>query len=148
MNLWLVIEILLLIASLILSFLPSTSPFGRYICIGTFIFGLVLLVHGQLEKRDDAKFKKTTTEQIDQLLKVQKKYMKEQFETQQETGRLIPVVLGPDEGPYRLIFGSNIFINTPNVLIVDGVPLVTMKVVNGALLVSAIIYDEGGKYWL
>ena len=37
-----------------------------------------------LEKKDDAKFKKTTTEQINQLLKVQKKYMKEQFEMGQE----------------------------------------------------------------
>ncbi|MFA5168782.1 MAG: hypothetical protein WC530_09665 [Candidatus Omnitrophota bacterium] len=145
MNLWFVIEVVLFIASLILYFLPPTRLLGICIFIVTVILGVVLLVHGLSEKNDDVKFKKTTAEQIDQLLKAQKKYMKEQFEIQQTAGRLISANLGPDEGPYQLIFGSNSFIGLPNILVVGGIPLVTMKVVNGALLVSTVIYDEEGR---
>ncbi|MDE2215194.1 MAG: hypothetical protein KGJ61_08790 [Candidatus Omnitrophica bacterium] len=144
MGLWFVIGVVVLILSLILFFLPPTRFAGVCIFILYSIFSFILLIRGQFEKNDDNRFKKDTTAQIEQLVNAQKTYMKEQFEIQQQTGELISPSLRTEEGPYQVMFGSNIFINTPNILIVGGVPLVTMKVVNGELLVSAIIYDGDG----
>ena len=100
--------------------------------------------HNNEIKRANSAFKK-----IDELhaalINEHMQYMKEQFEIQQASGRLMPPYFGDSKEPYKLIFGTNTFINTPNVLIVDGIPLVTMKVKNNILLVSATIYDNKGQ---
>ena len=97
----------------------------------------------QLEKTNNA-FKKID-ELYATLINQHMQYMKEEFEIQQATGRLIPPIFGGTEEPYELVFGTNTFINTPNVLVVDNIPLVTMKVRNNILLVSATIYDDKGQ---
>jgi len=84
-------------------------------------------------------------DRLAQLVEEQNRYLKEQYEIQLATGRLIPTTLGRDEEPYQLLFGTNIFINTPDVLVVNGIPLITMKVINNTLMLSTTIYDEQGQ---
>jgi hypothetical protein len=48
-------------------------------------------------------------------------------------------------GDTRVIFGSNIFIGTPNILVVNEKPIFTSAVKNGKLFISIIIFDRDGK---
>ena len=82
---------------------------------------------------------------LERIIGDQNQYLKEQYEIQLASGRLIPPVAGRDEGPYKLIFGTNTFINTPSVLVIDGIPLITMKIINNTLLLSTTIYGEHGQ---
>jgi hypothetical protein len=48
-------------------------------------------------------------------------------------------------GNTKIIFGSNTFIGTPNILFVNGKPIFTATVKNGKLFISIIIFDRDGK---
>lgn len=47
-------------------------------------------------------------------------------------------------GDTKVIFGSNAFIGTPNILVVNGKPVFTATVKNNKLYVSIIIFDKHG----
>ena len=87
----------------------------------------------------------TLNRKIDILLEQQEKYLKQQYNLQAATGKLLSPETGRKGEPYRINFGTNIFTNTPDILVVDGIPLVTMAVKDNRLLVSATIYSKEGK---
>ncbi len=72
-------------------------------------------------------------------------YQKKQLELELATGKLKPPFSDDTKETYELLFGTNRFLNTPKILITDGIPLVTFKVKNNELLVSATVYDDKGQ---
>jgi hypothetical protein len=48
-------------------------------------------------------------------------------------------------GNTKIIFGSNVFIGCPNILVVDNEPIFTATVKDRKLIISIVIYDRENK---
>jgi len=75
---------------------------------------------------------------------IQKQLMAEQYKY--SSGKLFSPPISKGSEQFRVIFGSNTFIGTPKLLVVDDIPLVTMAINNkNELIVNALIYNEKNK---
>lgn len=84
---------------------------------------------------------KQTTLKLEQI---QKQLMIEQYKI--SSGNLFSPPVSRKNEQFRVIFGSNTFIGTPNIIVIDDIPLITMGInKNGELIVNALIYDNEDK---
>lgn len=129
----------------------SNKIFSAAIFCGAFLtlFGWFVTAKQTQELQNQTEQNTILVNKIDNLtniiLKQQEQYLKQQYDLQEAKGELMSPEPGRTAEPYRINFGTNIFINTPNILVADGIPLITMAVKNNRLLVSATIYDKDGK---